>query len=303
MHFAATVGGGGAFHAGLVVTALAFGFRHGIDWDHIAALTDITSSQDEPRRSIWFATLYALGHALVVFMLGVGAIVLAERLPPAVDTVMERIVGATLIILAIYVFTTLARHGRDFRMRSRWMLLFRGARTTVRWMRARVSPPAVVEIVHTHAHPIDDRHDTPHEPVTAHGPHAATVTTMTHRHPHRHVLPVPDDPFANYAPQTAFGIGMIHGIGAETPTQVLIFATAAGAGGKGTGLLLLVCFLVGLLSSNSLVALAGTFGFLGATRNFPLYVAISLITAVFSLVIGAIFLLGNGAVLPAILGG
>jgi hypothetical protein len=303
LQLATTVGARSAFHAGLVLTALGFGFRHGIDWDHIAALTDITSCQDQPRRSIWFATLYALGHALVVFMLGLGAIILARRLPPGVDTVMERIVGATLIILAIYVFTALARHGRDFRMRSRWILLFAGVRTTVLWLRARISPPAVVEIVHAHAHPMTERHDASHESVTAPDVPATTVTTMTHRHPHRHVLPMPDDPFGTYAPRTAFGIGMIHGIGAETPTQILIFVAAAGAGGKGTGLLLLACFLVGLLSSNSLVALAGTFGFLGATRNFPLYVAVSLITAVFSLVIGAIFLIGNAAVLPAIFGG
>ena len=114
---------------------------------------------------------------------------------------------------------------------------------------------------------------------------------------------MPDDPFADYAPRTAFGIGMIHGIGAETPTQVLIFVTAAGAGGKMSGLVLLVAFLVGLLSANSAVALAGTFGFLGATRNFRLYVVVSCITALFSLVIGSIFLFGSSALLPAMLGG
>jgi hypothetical protein len=98
-------------------------------------------------------------------------------------------------------------------------------------------------------------------------------------------------------------LGMIHGVGAETPTQVLIFVTAAGAGGKASGFLLLVAFLVGLLSSNSAVAFAGAFGFLGAARNFSLYVVVSCITALFSLVIGSIFLFGSAALLPAMLGG
>ena len=80
-------------------------------------------------------------------------------------------------------------------------------------------------------------------------------------------------------------------------------ATAAGAGGKGTGFLLLLAFLVGLLSSNSAVAFAGVFGFLGAARNFRLSVAVSCITALFSLVIGTIFLFGGAALLPAMLGG
>ena len=35
---------------------------------------------------------------------------------------MERIVGFTLILLGIYVLVGLVRHGREFRMRSRWML-------------------------------------------------------------------------------------------------------------------------------------------------------------------------------------
>jgi high-affinity nickel-transport protein len=78
---------------------------------------------------------------------------------------------------------------------------------------------------------------------------------------------------------------------------------AAGAGGKGVGLLLLACFLVGLVSSNSLIALAGTFGFFGASRSFRLYATVSVVTATFSLVIGAIFLLGHSTVLPAMFGG
>jgi len=45
------------FRAGVLVTAFGFGFRHGIDWDHIAALTDITGSQPTRRRSMQFATL------------------------------------------------------------------------------------------------------------------------------------------------------------------------------------------------------------------------------------------------------
>ena len=308
----ATVGVHNAFHVGLLLTAFGFGFRHGIDWDHIATLTDITSSQEEPRRSMWFATLYALGHALVVFLLGFTAIVLAQRLPEGVDAVMERFVGATLLILGFYVFYALARHGRDFRMRSRWMLIFSGVRRGVQWLRARVGATSeLVEIEHDHAHPHTDPHDLAHQheharardDVVVVGAGSGRASLSEHRHPHRHVLPLPDDPFADYAPRTAFGIGMIHGIGAETPTQVLIFVTAAGAGGKGTGFLLLLAFLVGLLSSNSAVAFAGVFGFLGAARNFRLYVAVSCVTALFSLVIGTIFVFGGAALLPAMLGG
>jgi High-affinity nickel-transport protein len=309
----ATVGVHDAFHVGLVLTAFGFGFRHGIDWDHIAALTDITNSQEEPRRSMWFATLYALGHALVVFVLGFAAIVLAQRLPDGVDAVMERLVGATLVILGCYVFYAIVRHGRDFRMRSRWMLIFSGVRRGVHWLRRREGATSeLVEIEHDHAHQLTEPHELAHEHVHGRtredagalvGESSGSAAVTDHRHRHRHVVPLPDDPFANYGPRTAFGIGMIHGIGAETPTQVLIFVTAAGAGGKGSGFLLLVAFLVGLLSSNSAIAFAGVFGLLGAARNFRLYVVVSCITALFSLVIGTIFLFGSAALLPVMLGG
>ena len=304
----ATVAANDAFHIGLVLTAFGFGFRHGIDWDHIAALTDITSSQDNSRRSMYFATLYALGHGLVVFTLGSAAIVFAQQLPRGVDTVMERFVGATLILLAVYVVVALARHRRDFRMRSRWMLLFSVVRLTVQAVRRNWHSNDTVDIVfHEHSHPLVEAHDHAHEHdhnlvATGTVAGAASLERM-HRHPHRHVAQMTDDPFANLGPRTAFGVGMIHGIGAETPTQVLLFLAAAGAGGKSAGMLLLGCFLIGLLTSNTVVALAGTFGFLGASRNFALYVSVSVVTAAFSFVIGSIFLFGTANALPALLGG
>jgi high-affinity nickel-transport protein len=301
-----------AFHAGLLLTAFGFGFRHGIDWDHIAALTDITSSQDRPRRSMWFATLYALGHALVVFVLGFAAIMLAEQLPSGVDSVMERFVGATLIILAGYVFYSVTRNGREFRMRSRWMLLITAVRTGMRWARGRAGSD-LIEITHDHVHPLCDIHDCEyahdhsdeHMPVQVPVSGSSSMSTSggVHRHRHRHVAAMPDDPFENYAPRTVFGIGMLHGVGAETPTQVLIFLAVAGVGEKGTGLVLLACFLIGLVAVNTAVALAGTAGFVTARGNRQFYVAVSLITALFSGAVGIVFLLGSSSSLPAMLGG
>jgi hypothetical protein len=281
-----------AFHAGLIFTALGFGFRHGIDWDHIAALTDITTSQQHTRRSMYFATLYALGHALVVSALGFAAIVLGARLPSAIDATTERIVGVTLIGLGFYVFYALASQRRTFRMRSRWMLLFAGVRKGRRWASDRSTRTQTIDLVRDE--------DQGRRLVNVTGGRAAfagvDLAPVTSSGP-------PDDPFVDYAPRTAFGVGMLHGVGAETPTQLLIFLTAAGAGGRGAGLLLLGFFLVGLLTSNTVVAFAGAFGFLGATRNFAVYVAVSVVTATFSLAIGFVFLAGGATGLPTLLGG
>jgi high-affinity nickel-transport protein len=284
------------FRIGLIATVFGFGFRHGIDWDHIAAITDITSSQETHRTSMLFATLYALGHALVVFLLGLGAIELGRTLPSGVDTVLERVVGFTLIVLGAYVFYSLIRHGRDFRMRSRWMLIFAAVRKAVRWVRGRIIRDDVV-IEHDHEHPADVAEVTPPRG------EGAVATRRMHRHAHIHHAPMPDDPFMNYGKVTAFLVGMIHGVGAETPTQVLLLFAATGVGGRGIGLLLLVVFIAGLLLSNTLIALTSTFGFLRASRRFVLYAAVAVLTAVFSLTIGTLFLFGHSTLLPAILGG
>jgi high-affinity nickel-transport protein len=280
----------GGFEFGLVVSAFAFGFRHGIDWDHIAAITDITSSQDDRRRALFFGTLYVLGHALVVFVLGILAIVAGDRLPQGVDRFMGPVVGVTLILLGVYVFVSLVRHGRDFRLRSRWMLIFAGVRKGARWVRRRVSAAAETRgggvAVAEGAAPS----------LWHHGHHGRPGH-------HHHERPEADDDIPSYGRATAFGVGMIHGIGAETPTQLLIFLTAAGAGGPLVGVLVLGTFIVGLVLSNSVITLGSSLGYLEASRNFALYAIVAVVTAVFSLVIGILFVLGREGVLPAFFGG
>jgi high-affinity nickel-transport protein len=69
------------------------------------------------------------------------------------------------------------------------------------------------------------------------------------------------------------------------------------------GITLLLCFIVGLVAANTVVAITAAIGLLGASRNFPLLATVSVMTAVFSLVVGAMFVLGRSAVLPPMLSG
>lgn len=134
------------------------------------------------------------------------------------------------------------------------------------------------------------------------GAEAAVATTTAHHHVHHHVGTLPADPFVTYGRPTALAVGALHGIGAETPTQILLFLAAARAGGTAIGIALLLCFVVGLVASNTVVALTATFGFLRASRNFAVYAAVSVVTAAFSLVVGALLLTGHTPLLPALTG-
>jgi ABC-type nickel/cobalt efflux system permease component RcnA len=287
------------FGIGALVAALWLGFQHGIDWDHIAAITDITSSQEERRQSLVLGTLYAAGHGLVVLLIGSAAILAGRSLPESVDNVMTRIVGVTLLLLGVYVVYSLIRHGRDFRLRSRWMLIFAGVRRGRRWVRERVG--ARERVVARVGGPLQEGH-------AASGSEGVDPSLWHHGHHgrpghHHHARPEREDMFSNYTKRTAFVVGMIHGVGGETPSQVIIFTTAAGIGGGALGVVVLVAFLVGLFSSNTMITVGSAFGYLRATRHFAIYATVGVLTAVFSLTIGTIFVLGDTSILPSIMGG
>jgi high-affinity nickel-transport protein len=292
--------------AGLLVVVFLAGLRHGFDIDHIAAITDITSAQTSRRRSLVLASIYMCGHALVLFALGVAAVALGARLPGTVDAAIGRVIGATLLILGGYVIYSVVRYRSATRLQSRWMLVFIGVRRAVNWLRR--GHLEHVEIDHSHPH----GHEPGHEPGHEHGhpddgfegsTGRVAVATRTHTHTHRHVVPVPADPFAEYGILTTFVVGMIHGIGAETPSQILLFTTAAGIAGSFSGVALVLAFVVGLFVGNSVLAVASSLGFSGGRKAPFAYAALAGLTATVSIWVGTAYVLGAPGLLPRFLGG
>src|SRR6266851_10083211 len=80
-----------------LLSAAVLGFRHGFDYDHIAAISDITSVQTSRGRGMRLGLLYALGHAAMVAVLGSLVILLQLSLPRGMDRIAERLVGLTLL--------------------------------------------------------------------------------------------------------------------------------------------------------------------------------------------------------------
>lgn len=244
-----------------LLSCALLGLRHGFDYDHLAAITDITSVQRRWSEGMRLGVLYALGHALTVAVLGIAVIVLHLSLPGNMDAIGERLVGATLIALAIYVLVSWVRHRRfdshahgSLLPRSRIALLISGSQYAT-WRIRRLTKPN---------------------------------------------LPQPDPFRFDYSNSSVFLVGIIHGLGAETPSQLLLFLLATNLGGTSRGLLGLLCFLVGLLLMNTLMtASAGGVFATGAHRPRLQSVATSL-TVVYSLVIGGIFLFGISDRLPAL---
>lgn len=244
-------------------TAFLLGLRHGIDWDHIAAITDIVGAvessvavESQPpktkHRAVFLATMYAVGHGSLVFILGLVALLFAAQLPSWIDPIVERIVGGTLIILGLWIFNSLANYlvtGRQVPMQSRWMITFAAVHKLVQKITGKAKEPEVT-------------------------PPGA---------------------------KTSFAIGTLHAIGAETGTQVLLLTavgTTALANNHALGILLLISFVLGLILSNTLVAIFSKFGFAYSKFAKPIYAATALCTAIFSLTVGAYFVTGNPDSLP-----
>jgi high-affinity nickel-transport protein len=185
------------------------------------------------------------------------ALVFGAILPDWVDPIMGRVVGVTLVVLGVWVLYSLvqyARNGTEFRLQSRWMLVFRSIRYGWRWFQAKL-------------------------------------------HGHAHVEPVA---MSSYGKRTAFGVGMIHGVGAETGTQVLIIAAIGSASAADLGIPMLLAFVAGLLISNSAIVVLSATGFVASQARTRIYLIVGAVAGVFSLVVGALFLFQAEASLPAL---
>lgn len=305
---------------GLLLTAFGLGLRHGVDWDHIAAIADLSGTAQNRRRGFVLSMLYAVGHGIVVFALGSLAIAFGSAIPDSLDVWMGRIVGITLIALGAWILIELARRGREFRLRSRWMLMIDGTFAGLRRVRNAAARRFIsVEHEHSHDHVDDDHlvehaHDHAHDDVvidlTAAMPEPAAVGWRgvrsrlshghSHSHSHRHELALPEQATASYGNGTATGIGMLHGVGIESPTQIAIFVASTSVAGVSFGLVLLGFWVLGLIIANAVLAVLAGAGMLNAERSFPVYATLAVIIGVVSIALGTLYLVGLD-VLPGIL--
>jgi high-affinity nickel permease len=244
-----------------LASAAILGFRHGLDYDHIAAISDITSVQNRMKDAMRYGLLYVSGHALTVAVLGALAIGFRMSLPQGTDRWAERAVGLTLLILGIYVLGSLVRktgHGHDhFQPKTRITLLINGI-LWLYWKLSRVlgkAPESRPEVFRQ-----------------------------------------------GYGSGSTFIIGVIHGVGAETPTQLLLFLMAANLGGAAKGFLGLLMFIVGLVAMNTLMCASAAGIFIGGMNKPYVFRTVTALTSVYSVVVGLVFLFGSANLLPSLTG-
>jgi high-affinity nickel permease len=315
----ADVGAGGA--VGLLVTAVVLGVRHGFDWDHLAAITDITSttatadaadfvheSVHEERSGHAHAhggeaelrahgpeTPQSNAHPHLAGppqMVNVDAADSAHIPVSAVRPSLHGEQSRALLLGSLYALghaTVVAALGLAAlslgAVLPEWVdpIMGRVVGFTLVVLGAWVFISLYQYARHGTAFRLRSRWM-----LVFDSARFAWRRFQARLHGHEHVDPIE---MSSYGPRTAFGVGMIHGVGAETGTQVLLIAAIGGASGQGLGIPMLVAFIGGLLVSNSVIVLVTATGFIASRLRERLYVGIGAVAGAFSLVIGAIFLL------------
>jgi hypothetical protein len=297
---------------GVLGGALALGLRHGIDWDHIAAITDITStttSTSEPHED-WLSDEPGLlltdesdhlAAELARRRPVAGGSATAAALPmaaPASARSLAAVQRRAVFLASLYAIG----HGTVVTVLGLAALL--ASQFLPSWIDPVMERVVGVTLVLLAAYLFFSLF----QYFRGHGEFRLRSRWMlifsgvrnawhwllakVRRREHVHVRGV-----EQYGARAAYSIGLIHGLGAETGTQVLIIATAVGAGTKAMGVAALLAFVVGILISNSFVTVATTFGFVSAQRRQLVYVLAGALAATFSLVVGLIFLVHAG-ILP-----
>jgi high-affinity nickel-transport protein len=314
---------------GVLITGLLLGLRHGIDWDHIAAITDITSStaaataaEAVHAREHRAATAHEHRHGGSTELQAHGSA--AAALPrPAVLAADASRAMATSAGPGVGVAAPLERRwfGGDQLEAIRLGTLYAVGHGMVvialglaalafgallpDWLdpiMGRVVGLTLVLLglwvlysVYRYARSGESFRLRSRWMLVFDGVRYSWRRLQARLHGHEHVEPLE---MSSYGTRTALGVGMIHGIGAETGTQVLLIAAVGGAASAGLGVPMMLAFVLGLLISNFAIVVVSSVGFLASQTRELIYVIVGGFAGVFSLVIGAVFLFGLDEVLP-----
>jgi hypothetical protein len=298
---------------GVLLTGLALGIRHGIDWDHIAAITDITSTtaaadvaEAAHERQHQDVHGHHHGHGggveLRAHDSGPGAATLAS--PGAVAAGTSAVAGWDGRLEAMRLGTLYALgHGVVVialgiaalafgAILPDWLdpIMGRIVGVTLVVLGAWVLYSVYRYAVGGEAFRLRSRWM-----LVFDGARYGWRRLQARLHGHEHVEPLE---MSSYGNRTAFGVGMIHGVGAETGTQVLLIAAVGGAASAGLGIPMLFAFVLGLLISNFAIVLFSTIGFVASQTRERVYVAVGAVAGVFSLALGLIYLFGLDAIVP-----
>ena len=77
------------------------GARHALEPDHVTAVATVMVEAPSPRRGIFYAACWGLGHASMLIFVAGPLVALRVELPGLLSTILELCVGAMLVYLGV----------------------------------------------------------------------------------------------------------------------------------------------------------------------------------------------------------
>lgn len=99
---------------GILSLAFGLGLMHALDADHIMAVSGLSSLRGGYRDTLRFCLRWALGHGLVLMLVGAAVMGLGMAIPADVSHYAEQLVGLVLILIGLYVLWDLLRRRAHF---------------------------------------------------------------------------------------------------------------------------------------------------------------------------------------------
>jgi high-affinity nickel permease len=211
-----------------------------MDADHIAAIADMVGTEDQKKRQVKLGIMYAVGHGLIVLVIGMVAIFLGTQLPDSMLVFLEILVGTSLILLGGIILYSILQTKSNYEYKSRLAIIYEFILKVTRKKNpaeSKLSPLSV-----------------------------GIVGALT--------------------------IGVIHGLGVETPTQVLVITNAVGLENLTAATMQLLLFVVGLLLSTILITLFASWGFMKARFKKILFFFLGAVTGIYSVGLGFMIIYG-----------
>jgi high-affinity nickel-transport protein len=209
-----------------LLLGLALGIQHAADADHLVAVATIVSRTRHAGAGVVIGALWALGHTLMLAVVGLAVLVLGARIAPGLQAWGEGAVALMLVALGA--------------LQLAW--LFRGT-----------DPVPAGHVVEPHDHVLEEPHDhgaDSHDhgadsrdhgaPAHVHArneafhSHPHVHEGRVHRHPHLHPSRRLLAAIESVGPAQALrsvAVGLVHGLGGSAPVVLVGLATMPGSAG------------------------------------------------------------------------
>lgn len=93
----------------MLATAIAFGFAHAFEVDHLTAVSNFVSQGKGRKASLWLGAKWAIGHAVTLTVFGSFLFVLKFSISEPLAMSLERLVGLSMLCLGLWSLKKLKR--------------------------------------------------------------------------------------------------------------------------------------------------------------------------------------------------